>query len=52
MRVAIALGANLGDREAAFRFAIDRLAAHERYIRQSGEDMPEIRDWIWSHRAR
>lgn len=25
-RVAIALGSNLGDREAAFRFAIDRLA--------------------------
>ena len=26
MQVAIALGSNLGDREAAFRFAIDRLA--------------------------
>ena len=26
MRVAIALGSNLGDREAAFRFAADRLA--------------------------
>jgi len=26
LRVAIALGANLGDREAAFRFAVDRLA--------------------------
>ena len=24
------------------------LARHETYIREYGEDMPEVRDWIWS----
>jgi len=39
----------LGPRAAYAKQAIrDKLIDHKRYIREFGEDMPEIRDWTWS----
>jgi xylulose-5-phosphate/fructose-6-phosphate phosphoketolase len=26
---------------------IDKLADHEAYVRRTGEDLPEVRDWVW-----
>jgi xylulose-5-phosphate/fructose-6-phosphate phosphoketolase len=43
----------LGSRAAYAKQAIrDKLIDHRRYICERGEDMPEIRDWSWSPRAR
>jgi len=39
----------LGPEAAAFtQFIGGKLSAHGSYIRQQGEDMPEIRNWKWS----
>lgn len=26
----------------------ERIAEHHRYVREHGEDLPEVRDWVWS----
>jgi len=43
----------LGSRAAYAKQAIrDKLIDHRHYVREHGEDMPEIRDWSWSETKR
>jgi len=44
----LARAPDLGSRAAYLsQFIRDKLAEHDQYIRQHGEDMPEIREWKW-----
>jgi xylulose-5-phosphate/fructose-6-phosphate phosphoketolase len=27
---------------------VDKRAQHSEYVRETGEDLPEVRDWVWS----
>ncbi len=39
----------LDSRAASVKQAVhDKLIDHKNYIRKSGEDMPEVRDWMWA----
>ena len=39
---------HLGSKGAYVKQAVrDKLIDHHQYIRKYGEDMPEIRDWMW-----
>jgi xylulose-5-phosphate/fructose-6-phosphate phosphoketolase len=39
---------SLGPRAAWFaQFVRDKLIDHYHYIREYGQDMPEVRDWQW-----
>jgi xylulose-5-phosphate/fructose-6-phosphate phosphoketolase len=42
----------LSERAAYAKQAIrDKLIDHSQYIRRHGDDMPEIKDWVWGGRA-
>jgi xylulose-5-phosphate/fructose-6-phosphate phosphoketolase len=41
---------HLGSKAAYVKQAMrDKLIEHQQYIRQYGDDLPEIRDWKWPH---
>ena len=40
---------DLGSRAAHTKQAIsDKLIEHQQHIEQYGDDVPEVRDWMWS----
>jgi len=30
---------------------VDKRAEHRAYVRRTGEDLPEVRDWAWNRPA-
>jgi xylulose-5-phosphate/fructose-6-phosphate phosphoketolase len=43
---------NLGARAAYAKQAIrDKLMEHKAYICRYGDDMPDIKGWLWGHKA-
>jgi xylulose-5-phosphate/fructose-6-phosphate phosphoketolase len=43
----------LGSRAAHLRQRMaDKLVEHDQYIREHGDDMPEVRDWRWPEAGR
>jgi xylulose-5-phosphate/fructose-6-phosphate phosphoketolase len=42
--------ARLSDVGAHFKqFLRDKLVEHKQYVREHGDDMPEVKNWIWPH---
>jgi xylulose-5-phosphate/fructose-6-phosphate phosphoketolase len=43
---------SLGYRAAYLKqFVQDKLTEHTLYVRERGEDMPEIRSWVWPYKS-
>jgi xylulose-5-phosphate/fructose-6-phosphate phosphoketolase len=38
-----------GPGRRAAQHVVDKRAEHRTYVRSTGKDLPEIRDWAWPH---
>ena len=40
---------SLGSKAACLKQSMqDNLIRHRQYVREHGDDLPEVRDWVWS----